>query len=645
MANSDPKSCNRRPFVSDDECSRGDVDTRQFSDFPYCDTFSPSLPDIPPEITDTPLNITIPPPCSCFNMKYSMGMKYTKGGFKASANFRADGDCCDGNYVSTFDLQIPCPIKSQGLKKIRASVKYGKNEKLREVTYISADAGACKIDIYEPSINLELHCPITGINGAKKINIGLKYGSRNPEGSFSESYMSTDVDKCALLPKDVKFNLELKCPIPRQEEYHKSKFYVKWGSSRLYTVVGNMSFDHSKCELRTNSSSYELEIKCPIRGEGNKKISISTKFKKRLYPLGETDAAEYLQNKYLNRNKEHFNLVPYDIWLTGTAEGRAAYLYTKGEEYRENGRLSATGSKVEIPYAEVSHGACEISLMEPKINLEIPCPIKKKKENGGPDPKLRVKMKWRRYFASSRQSVSFLSWDSSSCVISMRDASYSFMLNCPISTQKWNETKKLKFMPIAYKKMPESTSVGYLNAGRESHCSFSIPNEDNPDLKYQLQIKCPIKGFDQDHKRKMKMSIKYKKTIDPHDNSFSFLRGSSSSGCNIDIVRTDFEIKAPCRDIFFRKKIGKGYVYTTNMNYVGIDMSSSTLEDCTKNFYPKLVLPAFTPITIGGIVAKSIVFKGCDDGCNNIRVMVEGSGPSEDGIWDKAIVRMCFKLS
>ena len=121
MSKSGQKSCNRRPFLSGDGCDRGSVDINQFDDFPYCDKIDPTMPAIPPEIVDTPLQIPVPPSCACVNIKYALNFKYSKDRkFGANADFIARGDCCEGNYVSNFNLQIPCPILGGGSKKIKS---------------------------------------------------------------------------------------------------------------------------------------------------------------------------------------------------------------------------------------------------------------------------------------------------------------------------------------------------------------------------------------------------------------------------------------------------------------------------------------------------------------------------------------------
>ena len=74
----DPKSCNRQPFLSEGGCDRGSVDIRQFDDFPFCESFAPTMPEIPPEIVDTPIELPVPPSCACFNIAYAMNMKYSK---------------------------------------------------------------------------------------------------------------------------------------------------------------------------------------------------------------------------------------------------------------------------------------------------------------------------------------------------------------------------------------------------------------------------------------------------------------------------------------------------------------------------------------------------------------------------------------
>ena len=67
--------CNRSPFQSGDGCDRGDVNTHQFSDLPYCKPIDPTRPNIPPEILDTTWVLPVPPPCSCIDIEYKLDFK------------------------------------------------------------------------------------------------------------------------------------------------------------------------------------------------------------------------------------------------------------------------------------------------------------------------------------------------------------------------------------------------------------------------------------------------------------------------------------------------------------------------------------------------------------------------------------------
>ena len=573
MANSDQKSCNRRPFVSDDECNRGSVDTRRFSDFPYCDSFSPTLPEIPPEIIDTPIDIQIPPPCSCFSMKYKMGMKYTSGKFNAKADFKADGDCCDGNYISTLNLEVPCPIKDSGEKKIIADIKYGKGDGHVEVKYMTADNGGCAINFTEPSIHLELPCPVSGTAGKSKIKIGIKYGSKS---SVSASYMSKDGEACTIIPKDVNLDLELRCPIP--EKYHKSKVRLAWGSSKEYTLVGNLSFDHERCELRANSSSYIFEIPCPIRNDDMSSVKMMVVFK----------------NRYQITSSNHSTRI-----------------------------------------AKIDKEECRLSF-EPNLHIDIPCPISRNGDGGGKDKKLRMRLKWGSN--SSFDSIEFLKWNSSSCIVSMNSASYELELKCPIRSALWNNKHKIRFSPVKYKETPHSVSAEYLKIGNKDGCSFEVLDINNQ--QYSLEVPCPIK-----------FNGKTRVTLTPVVGGTGavvndFASAGNNEKCRLNITNTNFKFNIPCQDIGIDVEKTE---FTNDYTKAGITTAEvESGANCSKNIKLGVTIPRPEPILVSingtSVLTHGLIFGGCDS-CNNIYFKVEGNGEQgQDGAYPTATIRMCTRF-
>ena len=262
-------ACNRRPFLSDSGCDRGDVDVNQFADFPYCDPISPDDPEIPPELMDSPLYLPVPPPCACINIKHKIGFKYsTQKKFEASASFSADGDCCEGNYNANLNLQIPCPInkKDDNAGRIKVKIDYGNGKKSDSASFLKADASSCTIEPLAPEINLNLPCPVKG-EKKPKVKASIKYGSGG--NSAVASYASADSKDCTIGLKDASLNLRIPCPIKNKGAERHPKIRVRYMKSPTESACMSSSYveiDSGSCEARFKT--IELDLRSIIGGAG-----------------------------------------------------------------------------------------------------------------------------------------------------------------------------------------------------------------------------------------------------------------------------------------------------------------------------------------------------------------------------------------
>lgn len=254
-------TCNRQPFMTEDGCYSGYVDIHQFDDFPFCESVDPTSAAVPPEIMDAPINIPLPSyGCACFDVKFDFNAGYKSGrDFSAGATFRAVSDCCDGNYVSNINLQIPCPVKASSdsdstghgsaspnlkRKKIRMSIGWSGLKGLDNLggvgnvggmdnlggiggigwdglgqsasaSFLEIDSANCTIRALEPTINLRIPCPL------KSLKVKIEKDSSGAQGgylTYESSYGSGS--SCA---KTMKFRI--KFPISGTATVDKLTFY------------------------------------------------------------------------------------------------------------------------------------------------------------------------------------------------------------------------------------------------------------------------------------------------------------------------------------------------------------------------------------------------------------------------------------
>lgn len=257
-------NCNRTPFKSDEECDRGSVDIHQFDDLPFCDSFAPSLPDIPPEVVDTPITLPIPPACTCVNINYNVDLKYNKERkFEGSASFSAVDDCCEGKYNTNLHLAIPCPIVGTSKPRtISIKMGYGSSGASAVESYITADSESCNIDAKDVDFDLKIPCPAKEGDEKPKIKASINWGDDG--NSASASFLEVDRENCSIEGVDAVLDLKLPCPI-RQDKVSKVSASIKYGDGDGSDSASFLEEDFTHCRMKGFDASLHLEIPCPVK--------------------------------------------------------------------------------------------------------------------------------------------------------------------------------------------------------------------------------------------------------------------------------------------------------------------------------------------------------------------------------------------
>ena len=458
------KSCNRRPFLSGDGCDRGSVDIHQFDDFPYCESFDPTMPAIPPEIVDTPLQIPVPPSCACVNIKYALKFKYSQNRkFEASASFSAQGDCCEGNYVSNFNLQIPCPILGSGSKRLKMKISYGTGRNSVAESYIKTNADSCTVEAKDVDINLNIPCPIKDASG-KKIKIGISYGEGDK--TASASFLRTDTKNCEIEPLSPNLKLNLPCPIVGRKETPKIKASIKYGNGDSKASASYINADPKECTIEPLSPSINLNIPCPIKDASGKKIKIGIS-----YGNGKKNASASFLKTDPDKCTVEALAPTFNLNLPCPVRRQDRTPKIKAKIGWGNRGASASASLLSVNVA-----SCEIQARDVNLNLNLPCPVRA----GQSSPKIKAKIKWGNSGQSA--SASFLTADPNSCEIKGTDAVLNLNLPCPI---KDASGKKMK-VSIAYGTGQTGVSASYLKTDM-SNCTIEALAP-----AFNLNIPCPI---------------------------------------------------------------------------------------------------------------------------------------------------------
>ena len=464
MSTSSKKSCNRQPFLSEAGCDRGNVDIHQFDDFPYCETVNPTMPSVPPEIVDTPLSIPVPPSCACVNIKYSLNLKYSQDRkFAASASFSAQGDCCEGNYVSNFNLQIPCPILNGGSKKIKMKIGYGTGKASVEKSYINTNTDSCTVEPKDVDINLNIPCPVKDARG-KKIKIGISYGD-GPKGA-SASFIKSNTKDCEIEPLSPNIHLNLPCPISGRGDTPKIKASIKYGNGDSKASVSYVRADPKACTIEPLSPSINLNIPCPVKDARGKKIKIGISY---------GNGAKQVSASYLRTDTEKCE-------VEALAPTFKLNLPCPVRSQQNTPKLKAkigwgnTGSRASASLLSVNVASCEIKARDVNINLNLPCPVRSNNT-----PKIKAKIGWGEGGQSAE--ASFLTADPTRCEIQGANAVLNLNLPCPV---KADNPPKVK-VSIDWGSGAKSASGSVLTADPGS-CNIR-----GADANLSLNLPCPIK--------------------------------------------------------------------------------------------------------------------------------------------------------
>ena len=517
MSKSDPKSsksCNRRPFLSGDGCDRGNVDIHQFDDFPYCESFDPTMPAIPPEIVDTPLQIPVPPSCACVNIKYALKFKYSQDRkFEASASFSAQGDCCEGNYVSNFNLQIPCPILGSGAKRLKMKISYGTGRNSVAASYIKTNADSCTVEAKDVDINLNIPCPIKDARG-KKIKIGISYGEGDK--TASASFLKTDTKNCEIEPLSPNLKLNLPCPVVGGKGTPKIKASIKYGDGDSKASASYIKADPKECTIEPLSPSINLNIPCPIKDARGKKIKIGIS-----YGNGKKEASASFLKTDPDKCTVEALAPTFNLNLPCPVRRQDRTPKIKAKIGWGNRGASASASLLSVNVA-----SCEIQARDVNLNLNLPCPVRA----GQSSPKIKAKIKWGNSGQSA--SASFLTADPSSCEIKGTDAVLNLSLPCPIRNSDHPPKLKAK---IGWGSNGKSASVSILTADPNS-CEIRTA-----DATLSLNLPCPIMT---NATRKISITPKIGNTTGTTQNvNFITL---SKTNCTVDANDVSLNLTVPC---------------------------------------------------------------------------------------------------
>ena len=395
-------SCNRKPFVSDESCDRGSVDTNMFSDLPFCDKISPTMPEIPPEIVDPEIVMPIPPPCACVYIDYKFDFGGYKDGFSAKTEFKAKGDCCEGAYDTKFELEFPCPVNNFGQKKFKATIDWGEKQ-VHEQTYIEPQSD-CGIDPHDITFTVGLPCPIIGERSGIGINLGWDYPT-----SGSTVVSSRDGSKCGLNLIEGSVDIGLPCPIGQGSAT--ININMDWDSPVSGTAT--VASKSSDCAIELESGTVNIGLPCPITGRRSK-MSLALGWDRPNYgsallaTKGDRDCSLEMREETLQLG------LPCPVsgvdasvavnigWDEPSRDKKTVLRQSEGCSLdAESADLTiglpcpingAGNAKIEIGYGkkfksqekQIAHRPedCSLSFDNPTFELKIPCPLNEIKFNG-----------------------------------------------------------------------------------------------------------------------------------------------------------------------------------------------------------------------------------------------------------------------
>lgn len=409
-----PAPCNRRPFASDDGCDRGSVDIHQFDDLPYCGTIDPTMPEIPPEIVDTPLDVVIPPSCVCFNVEQKVDFRYSGSRqFKSEASFAAQGDCCDGNYVSTLDLQIPCPVVGGGSKKLSVRLGYGTGGSKASQTYIKANASSCTVEAEDVDIKLTIPCPVPSVT-KRLLTVGISYG--NGKSELAASFIKTDAKKCTIEPLATTLRLNIPCPLVGvYKQPPQVMARVKYGSSGGWKAASYMKVDPQECTFQPVSPSIDLQLPCPVKDDGPYRMTVGISYG--------TARRQSYSASFIKTDPRSCIITPLSPKIRLQIPCPVRLLPNRLKIGASIG-WGSSGQAASASLLTVDTTKCTVSEVKDTLKLQLPCPFPEE------PPRLHARIGW----GDDRQSASvgLFEVDRSACSITQSEEELQLQLPCPL---------------------------------------------------------------------------------------------------------------------------------------------------------------------------------------------------------------------
>lgn len=430
--NSSPVSCNRQPFLTDSSCDRGSVDIHQFDDLPFCDPINPTVPDIPPEVVDTPLNLPIPPACACIHVDYDIGFKYIKERkFSASTSFSAKSDCCEGLYVSKMNLQVPCPVTgSSSPYRLRILARYGKSS-ASPTSYFVTDPSSCTFTPLSATLNVNVPCPVSSA-GPYKLRVKAKYSK---DSAPSVSYFKTNPDSCTISPLSATLRVNIPCPIISSSGPHKLRIVAKYGSSSAPSV-SYMRTDNDRCIIKPYSAILKVNVPCPLP-QDKKPYTIRAKAK---YSKDDASSVSYLET-----GGSSCTIKP----LSPTIQVNVPCPFPEKPLKIKAKAKYSKDSASSVSYLEAESSSCALKLLSPTIQVNVPCPVL----GDSKSYKIKAKAVYRkRDDFSSASAVDYLKVNASSCGLDFVDfdapsfdAPLKVNIPCPVAARVESPRVSVKF--------------------------------------------------------------------------------------------------------------------------------------------------------------------------------------------------------
>lgn len=268
------EACNRQPFLSEDGCDRGNVDTHQFDDLPFCGDIYPTQPEIPPEVLETPWILPVPPHCSCIHINYNYKFNGFKEKFVTKHSFKSNGDCCEGDYDNDFEFELPCPIDKIKEKTFSAKLVWLDEDDEEgtsfEKVYVKDKKDDCGFYPEDIEFQVGLPCPIP-----PKVELQANFSWWDYSGDEGEKLDGYDIgpvnvftkkeDDCGIAEQETPdLRFDIPCPIPKARDLRIS---MGWSAGRPFYNTTQRIIKRKKdneCSIDTSELAFDIHIPCPI---------------------------------------------------------------------------------------------------------------------------------------------------------------------------------------------------------------------------------------------------------------------------------------------------------------------------------------------------------------------------------------------